>query len=79
MSENKAVAVTLYLPQFTTPPGPDGELETVACTEFTHVRARDVASQIIDVMGKMPITPLSADLITLAYAYISRDNLAAAK
>ena len=74
MSNNNAVTKTLYMPQFEVPPGPDGELDPVVCTEFTHERAAGVAAQIIAVMGKMEVNELSSDLLTLAFAYISRQN-----
>ncbi len=74
MSENKAEAKTLYMPQFEVPPGPDGDLTVVQCTEFTHERAAKVAASIIGVMGKMEVNELSSDLLTLAFAYISRYN-----
>lgn len=67
--------ITLHVPQFEQSPV-DGDLSTLVCTGATHDRAAAVAQLLISFQEKMPITPLSADLLTLAYAYLSRHNAA---
>lgn len=65
--------ITLHIPQFEQAPI-DGDLTTMRCTRDTLDRAVVVAAQIIAMQAQMPVNPLSADLLTLAYAYLSRHN-----
>ncbi len=65
--------ITLHAPQFEQAPV-DGDLSTIRCNGATLERAAVVAATIIGMQEQMPVNPLSADLLTLAYAYLSRHH-----